>query len=460
MQYPRLMIAGVHSSSGKTTISLGLMAALRRRGVKVQPFKVGPDYIDSGLHTHASGRSSHNLDSWMMSPEVMNTVFAKNARQAEVSIIEGVMGLFDGFRGERIAGSSAQVALMLKTPVVLVVDVNNMSQSCVALVKGFMDYEPGVEIKGVILNHASAFHKEWVVPNLETELGVRVLGCVPRQEAIAIPERHLGLLPADEHGALASHLEKIADLIEAHLDLEAVLALAGQAAPLEFNWQPPQVRTRTTIGVARDAAFSFYYQDSLDYLTEQGVELKFFSPMRDVCLPEVDGVYIGGGFPEMFLPQLSNNLSMKKAIQEAHRSGMPILAECGGLMYLTRTLKDFNGDSWSGVGVVPADIIMTRKLQELGYIEATALRETVIAAPGEVVRGHEFHYSTLEGLNPAQQAFSLEGGMTRGKRQDGYAEGSLLASYLHLQLRANPVAARRFVEACVNYRNHPMKSRD
>lgn len=453
MQYPRLMIAGVHSSSGKTTISLGLMAALHRRGLKVQPFKVGPDYIDPGLHTHASGRSSHNLDSWMMPPEVMNTVFAKNAGQAEVSIIEGVMGLFDGFRGERIAGSSAQVALMLKTPVVLVVDVNNMSQSCVAVVKGFMEYEPGVEIRGVILNQASAFHKEWVVPNLEAELGLKVLGCVPRKEAIAIPERHLGLLPADEHGALASHLEKMADLIEAHLDLEAVLALAGQASPLELSWREPQTDTVTTIGVARDAAFSFYYQDSLDYLAELGAQIEFFSPMRDAALPKVDGVYIGGGFPEMFLPQLSGNQSMKKSIQEACRSGMPILAECGGLMYLTRSLKDFDGNSWTGVGVVPADIVMTRKLQELGYIEATALQSTVIAAQGEVVRGHEFHYSTLEGLDPAQQAFSLEGGMTRGTRRDGYAQGSLLASYLHLQLRANPVAARHFVEACLRYRN-------
>ncbi len=453
MQYPRVMIAGVHSGSGKTTLSLGLMAALRRRGIEVQPFKVGPDYIDSGLHTRACGRCSHNLDSWMMTPEVMDTVFAKNAASTEISIIEGVMGLFDGFRGERVAGSSAQVALMLKAPVVLVVHVNNMSQSCVALVKGFMEYEPGVEIKGVILNHASAFHQEWVAPNLEAELGVKVLGCVPQQDSIAIPERHLGLLPADEQGELALHLDKLADLVEAYLDIEAVLALAREASPLDLYWHSPPVATVTTIGVARDAAFSFYYQDSLDYLNELGAEIKYFSPLHDASLPAVDGIYIGGGFPEMFLPQLSGNNSMKRSIQEAHQLGMPILAECGGLMYLTRTLQDWEGHSWPGVGVVPADTVMTRKLQELGYIEATALQDSVMAEQGDVVRGHEFHYSALKGLGPEQKAFQLEGGMSRGTRRDGYAEGSLVASYLHLQLRANPAAARRFVEACISYRH-------
>ena len=453
MQFPRLMIAGVHSSSGKTTVSLGLMAALKRRRIKVQPFKVGPDYIDSGLHSHACGRSSHNLDSWMMPPQVMQTVFAKNAASAEISIIEGVMGLFDGYRGERIAGSSAEVALMLNTPVVLVVNVKSMSQSCVALVKGFMEYQPGVEIKGIVLNQASPFHREWVLPNLESELGVKVLGCVPWQESISIPERHLGLLPADEHGELAGHLHKMADLVESNLDMEAVLALAGEAKPMELIWQAPQVEKRTVIGVARDAAFSFYYQDSLDYLSELGAELKYFSPLNDASLPEVDGIYVGGGFPEMFLSQLSRNSGMQKALRQAHRMGMPILAECGGLMYLSRTLKDWEGNSWPGVGLVPGEIIMTRKLQELGYIKAIALRDTVIAGKGEVLRGHEFHYSTLEGINPQDCAFGLEGGMGRGISRGGYAEGSLLASYLHLQLRANPKAARRFVEACAEYGN-------
>jgi cobyrinic acid a,c-diamide synthase len=453
MQFPRLMIAGVHSSSGKTTVSLGLMTALKRRHIKVQPFKVGPDYIDPGLHSHASGRSSHNLDSWMMPPEVIQTVFARNAANAEISIIEGVMGLFDGYRGERIAGSSAEVALLLKIPVVLVVDVKAMSQSCVPLVKGFMEYQPGVEIKGVVLNHASQFHQQWVAPNLEEELGVKVLGCVPREESISIPERHLGLLPADEHGELASQLNKMADLLEAHLGLEAVLALSREASPLPFCYDAPQVQKRVTIGIARDAAFSFYYQDSLDYLSELGAELKYFSPLNDSSLPEVDGIYIGGGFPEMFLPQLSRNSGMKEAINQAYRTGMPILAECGGLMYLSRSIKDWEGKSWPGVGLVPGEVIMTRRLQELGYVQATALKDTVIAGSGEELRGHEFHYSTLEGINPQDCAFECEGGMRPGLRRGGYAQGSLLASYLHLQLRANPTAAQRFIARCLEYRN-------
>lgn len=452
MEYPRIMIAGVQSSTGKTTVSLGLMAALKRRQNKVQAFKVGPDYIDSGLHSHACGQSAHNLDSWMMTPEVLQTVFVKNALGADISIIEGVMGLFDGYRGERIKGSSAHVALMLKTPVVLVVNAHSLSQSCVALVKGFMDYQPGVEIKGVVLNQATAFHQEWVAPNLEAELGVRVLGCIPRQESISIPERHLGLLPADEHEELAAHLNKMADLVEAHLDLEQVLALAREAEPLDVTWQKPPGAKRTTIGVARDAAFSFYYQDSLDYLEELGAELKYFSPLGDESLPEVEGIYLGGGFPEMFLDRLSGNEGIKTALREAHRQGMPILAECGGMMYLTRLIKDWEGKEWPGVGIVPAEIHMTRQLQELGYIEATALVDTVIAARGQVLRGHEFHYSTLEGIDPGQWAFSLEGGLGRGQRRDGYAQGSLLASFLHLQLRANPQAAQHFVAACGAYR--------
>lgn len=454
MKYPRIMIAGIGSGTGKTTVSLGLMYALKRCHHKVQPFKVGPDYIDPGLHSCACKQNAHNLDSWVMTPEVIGTVFARNARDADISIIEGVMGLFDGYRGERIKGSSAHVALILKTPIILVINVYSLSQSCVALVKGFMDYEPGVTIKGVVLNQASLFHREWVAPNLEKELGIKVLGCIPRQESISIPERHLGLLPAAEHSGLELHLQKIADLAEEHLDLEQVLALANEAVPLDLNCAKLRTKKSIAIGVARDQAFSFYYQDSLDYLEELGADLRFFSPLDDESLPEAAGIYLGGGFPEMHLDRLSGNIGMKKDLQQAHLRGMPILAEGGGMIYLSELIKDWQGKEWQGVGIVPAETHMTEQLQQLGYIEATALADTVIVEKGQVLKGHEFHYSSMKGLSPADNAFSLKGGKTKGLRREGYAKGSLLASYIHLQLRANPQAAHSFVKACRLYKEN------
>ncbi len=451
MEYPRIMVAGIGSGTGKTTLSLGLMCALKRRQKQVQAFKSGPDYIDSALHTVACGRSAHNLDTWMMDPGLIKEVFMKNAQGADISIVEGVMGLFDGYRGERLKGSSAHLALMLKIPVILVVDAHNLSQSCVPLVKGFMDYQPGVNIKGVVLNRAGAFHREWVAPNLERELGVKVLGCIPWQEPISIPEGPLGLRWAGKNQELTAGLQQMADLIDEHIDLNQLLALAKGADSLDGDWQRKPAAKVTTIGVARDGAFCFYYQDSLDYLEELGAELKFFSPCSDEALPEVAGIYMGGGFPERFLCELSENIAMKMALQEVQQKGMPILAEGGAMMYLSRLIRDVDGKEWPGVGIIPADIQMSPHLQELGYIEATALADTLIASPGQVLRGHSFHYAILKGLGLEQLAFSLEGGMRRESGRGGYAQGSLLASFLHLQLRANPQAAHRFIKAASLY---------
>lgn len=447
------MIAGVNSSTGKTTISLGIMAALRRRGMKVQPFKVGPDYIDPGLHTHATGCSSHNLDSWMCGTEVLQTVFAKNAYQADLSIVEGVMGYFDGMRGERILGSSAHVASILEAPVILVVDVRGMSQSCVAVVKGFMEYQPQGWIRGVILNHATEFHKIYVCPFIESELGVKALGCMPSQESLSMPERHLGLLPADENEALAVHLERMADWVEKYVDLDEVVNIAEKANPLALSPVVERIPARVAIGVARDQAFSFYYRDSLDYLEELGAELHYFSPMKDAALPPVDGLYFGGGFPEMFLDSLSGNTTMLDSIRQAHAKGLPILAECGGLMYLCRGVVDWDGKYWPGVGIVPADIQMTRRLQALGYLQATALKDTILGSSGHILMGHEFHYSTMTEVSPEDLAFTLDGGLRPGQRVEGFAKDNLLASYLHLQLRANADAARNFLNACALYRS-------
>jgi len=453
MKLPRLLIAGVQSGVGKTTLTLGIMAALRRKGIVVQGFKVGPDYIDTGLHLHASGIKTHNLDSWMGSEEVVETIFYKNAARVQISIIEGVMGLYDGVKGERIKGSSADIALILNAPVILVVNVRGLAQSCVALVKGYIEYEPRLNIKGIVLNNAgSIYYRTLLKQCLEEELGVKVLGCIPAEKNIKMPERHLGLLPAEENSELQTSISLMADLVEREIDLECLVEMAKDTSEINlvgYCHQYPNIGI--TIGVAKDEAFSFYYQDSLDYLEETGAKLEVFSPLWDKSIPLVDGLYLGGGFPEMFLEELSNNQAMMCSIKEAGNKGMPIFAECGGFMYLTQNIRDFRGETWTGVGIIPAQVKMTDKLAALGYVKATALKDSILANKGEVLKGHEFHYSQISGIDENEQAYSLEGGKGKDFRRDGYVKGNILASYVHLHLRSNSRVVDNFLNACKNY---------
>ncbi len=455
MRYPRLVIAGVQSGVGKTTLSLGLMKAFCNRGLIVQPFKVGPDYIDPGLHFQACGRKSHNLDNWMGTEEVVRSVFCKNAVNADISIIEGVMGLFDGVKNGRIKGSTADVAMLFKAPVVLVVDVQGMAQSCVALVKGFMDYEPQLNIAALVLNNAGDYHQTVLKKHLEEELGIQVLGCLSRRDEIKMPARHLGLLPAEENHELRNAIDHMAGLVEQHLNLDALINLAQQAEDLDIgkavSAQSKPNRDgaiKIRIGVAQDAAFSFYYQDSLDYLEELGAQIVYFSPLNDRSLPAVDGIYLGGGFPEMFLPQLTANGSMLKSIREAHQLSLPFYAECGGLLYLSDTITDFEGRTWPGAGIVPVQASMSKSLKGLGYVEARAKSDSNLANKDDVLRGHEFHYSQVTGLAVDHAAYYLSGGKGKEGRLDGYVQNNLLASYVHLHLRSNPSAAANFMNAC------------
>lgn len=452
------MIAGVHSSAGKTTISLGIMKALSRQGLYVQPFKVGPDFIDPGLHYHATGHKSHNLDSWMGSQQVVETVFAKNASRADISVIEGVMGFYDGARGERSKGSSADVARLLKVPVILVLDAGAAAESCIAMAKGFIDYCPEAQIQGVILNRAGDYHRIWVCPQLEEELGVKVIGCLPYNNQISMPERHLGLLPADENLELNERIEYMADYISQNLDMDAIKKIADSAAELDLEIPKESAELKIPIGVARDRAFSFYYQDSLDYLQELGAELVYFSPLDDQSLPPVAGLYIGGGFPEMFLDELAANRNMIENIRAACNSKMPVFAECGGFMYLCREICDWEDKSWHTAGIIPARMRMTRKLQALGYVYATALGDSIIARQGDTFRGQEFHFSTVENLDPSCYAFHVEGGIRSTPGYDGYNQGNVFASYIHLHLRSNKMTAVKFLQACRKYYNDCLKS--
>lgn len=452
MKFPRIVLAGIKSGVGKTTLSLGIMKTLKEEGMKVQPFKIGPDYVDTGLHKKAAGLPSHNLDGWMGSDEVVKSVFLRNARDQEINIIEGVMGLFDGCRQGGLQGSTAQIAVVLKSPVVLIVDLKGMGKSCVPMVKGFKEYLSSLKLEGVIFNRAQgSFQTQYLPRLLSEELGVKVLGALPIKQDIKLPERHLGLVPAEENDNLERALSAAEKEVRANINIRELLEIARNAPELDFVKKRKSFFAKTKIAVAMDEAFNFYYKDSLDYLEELGAELFYFSPLHNKKLPQVDGIYLGGGFPEIFLEKLSSNFSMRKSIYRAVSGGIPLLAESGGMMYLAEEACDFYGNSYSCAGVIPARVEMTKKLQALGYVKATAIRDNLTAAFGETLKGHEFHYSRVI-WREERYAFTLEGGKGEDHRKEGYAKGNLLASYLHLHLRSNPGAAKRFLKRCLYYK--------
>jgi cobyrinic acid a,c-diamide synthase len=443
------VIAGTQSGVGKTTIVSGLLIALRNRKIKVQSYKVGPDYIDPGYHSLASGRPCHNLDSWLMPEERLLSMFAATSEGMDIAIVEGVMGLFDGGSGG--VASTASVARLLKAPVVLVVNARSAGESVAAVVLGFKQYDPEVRLAGVILNQVGSDSHQLMVTEAVERIGVKVLGVIRRDDNLKVPERHLGLLPVTENQA-ESVLANIHAAIAGQLDVPALLELAATAADLPIPPAPalPVIR-RARIGVAQDEAFSFYYPESLRGLEEVGAELIPFSPLRDKQLPPVDGLLFGGGFPEMFLAQLAENHSMLDSIRMASERGAPIVAECGGYMYLCRNVESFDGQKYPMVGLIPENCRMEKRLQAVGYVEATACVDNVLCRAGETLRGHEFHFSRMEPAEPNQQgqpAFMIRKKRTGANAPGGYAGNNLLASYLHIHFAGNPDAARRFVDCC------------
>lgn len=453
MEIPRVVIAGVHSGVGKTTIVTGLLAALRQQRVKTQPFKVGPDYIDPGFHHLASGRISYNLDTWLIPPDRLVSTFTRSCGDADLAVVEGVMGLFDGGRGG--VSSTAQVAKLLAAPVILVVDVRSMGESAAAVVLGYRRYDPAVRLAGVILNRVGSESHGRLVKEAVERLGVPVIGCVPRQAGIEVPERHLGLVPATEFTA-DTILTDLARTISASVDLDRLRALAAAAPPLP---DPPAAPARpgepVVIAVARDAAFSFYYPDSLQVLEDMGAKLVYFSPLTSSALPPCDGLVLGGGFPEMFLPELAANQALHHQLRRACEAGLPIYAECGGLMYLCRRIIAFDGQSYDMVGLVPAVCRMQRRLAAVGYVTAVARQDNVLCRRDEVLQGHEFHFSTLTPEGHADVfpwAFTFTKVRTGAVYADGYIRRNLLASYLHVHFAGQPAAAARFVACCRAYR--------
>lgn len=439
-----MLLAGTHSGSGKTTVTLGLMAALRQQGLTVQPFKCGPDFIDPTLHQLVTGRVSHNLDPRMCGNAFVRGCFARHAAQADIAVVEGVMGLFDG--GE---GSSANLAQLLGLPVVLVIDARSMAESAAALVKGFEELDPAVQVAGVILNRVgSERHLDLLRTAIGTHCRAEVLGHLPRETAFAIPERHLGLHMGSEAPLGAAAIDQLTASIARHVDLDRLRALAAtaapQPAPMAANDGPLAPRVR--IGIARDAAFCFYYEENLALLTAAGAELVAFSPMDDAALPhDVHGLYLGGGYPELHAERLAANVAMRQAVREWSAAGRPLYAECGGFMYLTQGIHDADGRCHSMAGVYPVAARMQQGRASLGYREATLVGDTLWGAAGTVVRGHEFHYSTIDPMPPAvARRYRLADGC-----EEGYCiNGKTLGGYLHVHFGSQPEAARHFVRIC------------
>jgi cobyrinic acid a,c-diamide synthase len=449
----RLVIAGVTSSAGKTTLTCAILAALRRRGQRVQPFKAGPDYIDPGHHALAAGRPSRNLDSVLLTPATLQALFARAAAQADLALVEGVMGLFDGRHGGDAEGSTAQVARLLDAPVVIVIDVAKTARTAGAIALGCTLYDPALRVAGFILNRVgSPTHARAAAEAVEAATGRPVLGAFPRDAALALPERHLGLVPPAETAPDGSFMDRLAAAAERYLALDRLRAAAETrplAAPADGPFPPEPLPPRATIAVALDRAFNFYYEDSLDLLRAWGADLVPFSPLADRALPPgTQGVYLGGGFPELFAAELAANSPMHAALHAAARWGLPIYGECGGLMYLGRTLTDLDGRRHAMVGLVPLESAMQRASLALGYRSVTALRPSPILERGAAVRGHEFHYSDL--LTPLPEATAAYRIAERDGAPEGYAAGHILASYVHVHLGADPAMARRFIATCAS----------
>jgi cobyrinic acid a,c-diamide synthase len=451
---PRIVIAGVQSGVGKTTIATGLMAAYAKMGYQVQGFKAGPDYIDPSYHTVATGNVSRNLDCWLLPEEALKTLFLRAAQQADLAIVEGVMGLYDGYESKTEAGSTALLAKYLGAPVILVVDARGMARSVAAVVLGYQKFDPALNLSGVIFNNVgSEKHYQMLKEAVAASTGLPALGYLPKHTEISMPERHLGLLPATERGELNLYLEQLASLIAGSLELEAILAVARSASSLpepEQTLFPEKQQKKATIAIARDEAFIFYYQDALDLLAAYGADLIYFSPLHDSRLPAgIQGIYLGGGFPEMFLEPLSRNRSMSESIIQAYQKGMPIYAECGGLMYLTNSIVDFTGKSYPMVGLIPGKGCMQQKIAALGYMEAEVNTDNILASKGDIVRGHQFRWSILADISDKiNRAYRMLNVKDASFQQEGIVMGNLLASYLHLHFAGHPQLARNFVENC------------
>lgn len=447
-------MAGTQSGVGKSSLTLALVVAFRRRGLRVQTFKVGPDYLDPGHLAQVSGRPCYNLDGWMAGEDYCRRLFEDACAKADIAIVEGVMGLFDGSSAESLSGSTAEMASWLKLPVFLVVNVHGMARSIAALVKGFSEFDERVSIAGVIANMCgSESHARWLQQALVAVGAPPLLGRVMRDAFPELPSRHLGLVSAQETDWSDALIDRLCELAENAIDLDKLLQQSAPASPIKAGEEKTSFSTARRglkLAVARDAAFQFYYADLFDALRGRGVEVQFFSPLDDDSIPLLcDGLYLGGGYPELYAHKLAANEAMRQSVMEFCGSGKPVYAECGGLIYLCREVA-IDNEICPMVGVLPSRTRMLKKRKTLGYVEATLQMSTLFGAVGTRLRGHEFHYSELcddpIGNDGWQAAYHLRKNRGAQVRDEGYQKGHILASYAHLHLASQPQALDSWIE--------------
>jgi cobyrinic acid a,c-diamide synthase len=456
-----MIIAGTHSGAGKTTLALGLMAALRRRGRSVAPFKVGPDFIDPGHHAVVAGRPSRNLDGWMLDRDYNLETFQRHLQGCDVAVVEGVMGLYDGFSGKSEAGSTAQMAKWLGLPVLLVVNAASMARSAAALVQGFEGFDTRLQFAGVVFNNlGSPGHLTYLREAMETHVHIPLRGGLLRNDPVRMPERHLGLTTAQDRPLTAEQVELLADHVESGVDLDGVLGAlpALPETPAVPRRRRASDRGTVRVGVARDRAFCFYYPDNLELLAAAGAQIVPFSPLDDERLPDdLSGIYFGGGYPELNARRLAANQGMREAIGRLSRDGMPIYAECGGFMYLCRELEDGAGTVHPMCGCFPFRSRMHSTLRSLGYREVQLGADTLLGKKGQTLRGHEFHYSALADAPTSQAVETVYSAGSRSGRQskaEGYLVHRTLGSYIHLHFGSRPQCAETFVHECRQYQDH------
>ncbi|HBD09277.1 MAG TPA: cobyrinate a,c-diamide synthase [Syntrophobacteraceae bacterium] len=506
------LVGGTHSGCGKTTVTLALMAAFQARGLQVQPFKIGPDFIDPGFHTRLTGRTSRNLDGWMLSRDYNVDRFLRSFQESQVAIVEGVMGLFDGYDGASEAGSSAEMAKWLGLPVILVVDAGSMARSAAALVYGYCHFDQDLRVTGVIFNRVgSPGHFQYLQSAMAASLpSVPVLGGIPRDQEVSLPERHLGLVMADELALDKPWAERLGELAERHIDLAELSALAGwdgdylsrktnAAAPVHprrFDPDSPgsgvsvvepsslyqaaenpeaslalaisspkqgafpvtwdSNADRIVLAVPRDAAFCFYYEDNLDAVRDAGADLRFFSPLAGESLPQgTVGIYLGGGYPELHAERLARQLRFLDDLRRAAREGMPIYAECGGMMVLSRFIVTRDSEQFPMAGVLPFGTRMLKRRKALGYTEVLIRKPCLLGEVGVRMRGHEFHYSEIveqEDQETLIRSYELQARHGTASVLEGFQIGAVLASYVHIHFGSNLDAASHLVEACRRFR--------
>ncbi|MCV0431789.1 cobyrinate a,c-diamide synthase [Nitrosopumilus sp.] len=448
MRIPRIVIAGATSGVGKTSITCAIIHSLQKHGFSVQPFKVGPDYIDPGYLSSISKHETYNLDAWLMGENQLLNSFISNSK-SNISVIEGVMGYYDGYNGNSNYASTHHIASLTKSPVILILDASKTSRSIAATALGFIKFHKNSRIVGIILNKIGSKKHEILCKTALEKTKLPIIGTIPKDPSLTMSSRYLGLISTLDNKTLKKQIEKISKIISEYIDINQIINIAKNSSKLSKKSKPSTKKTKTTIAVALDTSFNFYYQDNLEALRREGANLKFFSPVKDKKIPKCDGLYIGGGFPEILGNTLSKNQTMKKSIMKLSEDNLPIYAECGGLMYLTKSILSDN-KKYKMIGIFDAETKMTKKMM-LNYTKGKIISKNPISEKLHRFQGHEFHYSQLDSVSSDSKfAYSLDVGQGIVKQRDGLIQDNTLASYGHLYFDSSDYA-KIFVKNCIKY---------